>query len=160
MATQLSQSFTLEEMYASETARKRGIDNTPTEQVTNRLKYLCEKVLQPVRDHFGEAIVVTSGYRSPVLNKAVGSSSSSFHCLGCAADIRFAKNSKRTMLEIFKYIHENLPYTELIAEELPDGWVHVAIEKGRDKEKQLKYKLLAGGVKRGTYEEILAKFPK
>lgn len=160
MAVLLTKSFTLEEMCASETARKKGIDNAPTYQVTQRLKYLCEKILQPVRDHFGEAIVVTSGYRSPTLNKAVGSSGTSFHCLGCAADIRFARNSKRTMLEIFKYIHENLPYTELIAEELPDGWIHVAIEKGREEEKQLKYKLVACGVRRGTYEEILAKFPK
>lgn len=152
--------FRWREFFRSSAAKKLGIDNTPQDpKIYGNIEYLARKVLQPVRDHFGAPIRVTSGYRSPRLNIAVGGSPASFHALGCAADIEpLDKNARFTVRDIFTYIHDNLPYTELIAEELPNGWVHVALQKGREKERQLKCKLLGGSVRRATYAEIMRAF--
>jgi len=83
--TQLSTNFTLKELSKSETATRLGLDNTPDDTALNNLKTLCEKVLQPVRDHYGK-VTVNSGYRSPESNAAVGGSKTSDHCKGFAAD--------------------------------------------------------------------------
>lgn len=149
--------FKWREFIRSTTAEKRNIDNMPRDdKVWNRVEYLATHVLQLVRDKFGP-IRITSGYRSPALNRAVGGSNKSFHAFGMAADIKPVDPSI-PLKDIFEYIHKKLPYTELIAEGLPDGWVHVALEKGREKEKQLKYKLVAGPVRRGSFDEIWSKF--
>lgn len=143
------------EFLRSNTANNRGIDNRPTAPVVyDRIKYLAVNVLQPLRDYFGP-IHINSGYRGPALNKAVGGSASSFHAFGMAADIVPVTGQKFTTLDMFRYIYGNLPYSELIAEEFPGGWVHVALEKGRDNEKQLKYKPVGGKVRRATFEEIM-----
>src|SRR5262245_30603901 len=84
----LSRHFTLDEMVASETAESRGIDNSPTDEVTDQLKHLCRHTLEGVRDHCGDhSVYVSSGYRCPELNAAVGGASNSAHLYGCAADI-------------------------------------------------------------------------
>lgn len=152
----LSKNFTLGEFIRSHTASKLGIDNSPTEEVVSNLKYLCEKCLQPMRDRLGLPIRVNSGYRSPNLNKAIGGSPASFHSFGCAADIEFTPAVKgHKLIEIFDFFYHSGIYTELIAESLPDGWIHIAIKKGREKENQLKYMINKQGVKRGTYAEII-----
>ncbi|MBD5585561.1 MAG: peptidase M15 [Clostridia bacterium] len=145
------------EFIRSNTADRRGIDNTPRDQsVFSRIEYLADNVLQPLRNEFGP-IKINSGYRSAALNRALGSNNKSFHAYGMAADIvPLAKGV--TTKDLFVYIHDNLPYTELIAEDVPDGWVHVALERGREKEHQLKYKRVGGSVQRGTYEQILRMF--
>jgi hypothetical protein len=61
----LSANFTLKELTKSDTATRLGLDNTPDDEALENLKTLCEKVLQPVRDHFGKSVTVNSGYRSP-----------------------------------------------------------------------------------------------
>lgn len=148
--------FTLAELCRSATAYRNGISNTPTAEHQQNLIYLAQTVLQPLRDFFGEPIVVTSGYRGPRLNQVVGGSPSSFHCFGCAADWDFRDHSKHTLVDALKYIHENLPFTELIAEHFPGGWIHVAIQKGRENEKQTKYCLASDNrVRRAPFEEIL-----
>jgi hypothetical protein len=134
----LSKNFTLAELCNSHTAKKRGIDNTPNAIETENLRYLCEKVLQPTRDYFGAAINITVGFRNKKLNKAVGGSSTSFHLKGCAVDID-NENTEVTNKMIFDYIRKNLPYTELIWEKGTSkeaGWIHVAIAKGRELEKE------------------------
>jgi zinc D-Ala-D-Ala carboxypeptidase len=83
----LSANFTLKELTKSDTATRLGLDNTPNDAALENLKTLCEKVLQPVRDHFGKSVTVNSGYRSPESNAAVNGSKSSDHCKGMAADI-------------------------------------------------------------------------
>jgi uncharacterized protein YcbK (DUF882 family) len=85
--TQLSANFSLHEMCKSETAMRMGLDNTPDDAATESLRLLCEKVLQPVRDHYGKGVKVNSAYRSPESNAAVGGSKTSDHCKGMAADI-------------------------------------------------------------------------
>lgn len=150
-------SFKWHEFVRSSTATKRNIDNMPRDdKVWKRIEYLAVRVLQPVRDTFGP-IKINSGYRSPALNRAIGGSNKSFHSFGAAADIVPVSNVV-PLKDIFLYIHNNLPYTELIAEELPDGWIHVALEKGREREHQLKYKLVGGPVRRGSFDEIWRRF--
>ena len=83
----LTANFSLAEMVKSETALRRDMDNTPGETEIGNLKLLCEKVLQPVRDHFGKGVKVNSGFRHPEVNAAVGGSRTSDHCQGQAADI-------------------------------------------------------------------------
>lgn len=149
-----AENFTLLELCKSETATRMGISNEPTDYIRQNLIYLAKSCLQPIRDQFGP-IIVHSGYRCKKLNDAVGSTDSSFHLYGMAADIDFPYGSSNDLLDIIKFVVEKLPYTELIAEEFPGGWVHIAIAKGREREKALKVKLRGQGVKRITYEELL-----
>ena len=67
---QLSRNFSLQELIKSDTAIRKGIDNNPNADQIEKLKALCENILQPVRDHFGR-VKVTSGYRSPELCSAI-----------------------------------------------------------------------------------------
>ena len=81
----LSRNFTLQELIKSDTAIRKGINNNPNAEQIEKLKALCEKILQPVRDHFGR-VKVTSGYRSPQLCVAIGSSINSQHAKAEAVD--------------------------------------------------------------------------
>lgn len=87
-ATNLTPHFRLSEFIRSATAEARGIDNTPPDSVIVRLIALCIYVLEPLRAAVGHPIVITSGYRCPALNAAVGGVAGSQHMLGEAADIR------------------------------------------------------------------------
>lgn len=138
----ISNNLTLAEVIKSNTAIRRGIDNTPTDAHIENLKYLAEKVFQPIREHFGCPIFVSSGYRSKGLNEAIGGSQTSFHSHGMALDLDMDGRAGDVNNEdIFYYIKNNLQYTELIwefgTEDRPD-WVHVAIAKGREDEKNAK----------------------
>ena len=82
----LSKNFTLQEYIKSQTALRQGIDNTPSDEHLASAKLLFDRVVQPVRDHFGTT-VINSGYRGPALNAAVGGSATSQHCRGEAVDI-------------------------------------------------------------------------
>ena len=149
--------FTYKELIASNTADKYNIDNTPTKSsYFNNLEYLAVNCLQPARNHFGIPIRINSGYRSPELNAHpnVKGSPTSFHSIACAADIDFGNVSTPTLKELFEWLYHNVPFTELIAENLPNGWVHIAIMKGRENEKQTKYKLVGQPVKRASFKEI------
>jgi hypothetical protein len=124
----LSPNFTLSEMTKSETALRHDLDNTPGDEEIGNLKTLCEKVLQPVRDHYGKGVKVNSGFRHPNVNAAVGGSKTSDHCKGQAADIEIPGVANA---DLAQWISENLDYTQLILEfytpGVPDsGWVHVS----------------------------------
>jgi hypothetical protein len=124
----LSPNFTLSEMTKSETALRNNLDNTPGETEIANLTVLAEKVLQPVRDHYGKGVKVNSGFRHPNVNAAVGGSKTSDHCLGQAADIEIPGVPNH---ELAEWIKNNLEYTQLILEfytrGVPDsGWVHVS----------------------------------
>lgn len=140
--------FTVEEATRSATAENLGISNNFDVQSYKNFEYLVEHVLLPIRQHFNEPILITSGFRSLELNKAVDGSLTSWHLYGCAADIKFANNSSRTLQELFEYIGKNLPFTELIAEEFPYGWVHVALVRGRENDKVVKIKQKGFPIKR------------
>jgi hypothetical protein len=138
----------LKELTKSDTATRLGIDNTPNQETIDNLKMLCEKVLQPVREHFGKSVTVNSGYRSPELNSspAVGGSKTSDHCKGMAADIEIAGVANA---ELAQWIMNNLDYTQLILEfytqGIPDsGWVHVSYDPNNLKKQELTAVKVAG----------------
>jgi zinc D-Ala-D-Ala carboxypeptidase len=124
----LSKNFTLAEMTKSETALRHDMDNTPGEAEIASLKLLCEKVLQPIRDHYGKGVKVNSGFRHPEVNAKVGGSKTSDHCRGQAADIEIPGVANA---ELAKWIVDNLDFRQVILEfytpGIPDsGWVHVS----------------------------------
>lgn len=84
---QLSKHFKLSEFIRSATATAKKIDNTPSLEVVSNLQQLCIHVLEPLREHFNCPITISSGYRCPALNKAVGGVATSQHMTGEAADI-------------------------------------------------------------------------
>ena len=138
----LSQNLSLNEVTKSNTAMRRGIDNTPSEEHLENLKYVAEKVFQPIREHFGVPIYISSGYRSPELNEAIGGSPRSFHSHGMALDLdQDGRNKGVSNADVFYFIKDNLQFTELIWEfgdETNPNWVHVAIAPGREDEKKIK----------------------
>ena len=144
--TQLSTNFSLHELSKSETALRMGFDNTPDEEATENLRLLCEKVLQPVRDHYGKGVKVNSAYRSPESNAAVGGSKTSDHCKGMAADIEIPGVANA---DLAQWIMDNLEYTQLILEfytpGIPDsGWVHVSYDPNNLKKQELTATKVAG----------------
>ena len=133
----LSENFTLQEFTKSQTAERRGIDNTPVEGHLENAKALFENVVQPVRDNFG-VTVINSGYRSGDLNYAIGGSNTSQHCKGQAVDIECPGTPN---YDVAKWIEENLDFDQLILEfytpGIPDsGWVHVSY-KSKDNRKSV-----------------------
>jgi hypothetical protein len=143
---QLTKNFSLHELTKSETALRMGYDNTPGEAETEALRTLCEKVLQPVRDHYGKGVKVNSGYRSPESNAAVGGSKTSDHCKGMAADIEIPGVPNA---ELAAWIMQNLKYTQLILEfytpGIPDsGWVHISFDPSNLKMQELTATKVAG----------------
>ncbi|THD35700.1 MAG: peptidase M15A [Sphingomonas sp.] len=133
MATQISQHFTLEELTSSDTARRLGDPNQPGAAEIAALKVLCEKVLEPIRAHYGRPIRINSGYRSARVNQAVGSSPSSQHRLGEAADIEISGVANR---DLAIWIRDNILFDQLILEAYhpgnpTSGWVHVSYRTGR-----------------------------
>lgn len=124
----LTKNFTLAEMTKSETALRHDMDNTPGEAEIAALRLLCEKVLQPVRDHYGKGVKVNSGFRHPEVNAKVGGSKTSDHCRGQAADIEIPGVANA---DLTQWIADNLEFRQLILEfytpGIPDsGWVHVS----------------------------------
>ena len=124
----LSKNFTLAEMTKSQTAARMGLDNNPSEDEQENLRLLCERVLQPIRDHFNHIVTVSSGYRSPQLCVAIGSSIDSQHAKGMAADFEIYGTPNN---EVFNWVKENLMYDQMILEfwnedEPNSGWIHVS----------------------------------
>lgn len=158
-----AENFTLAELIHSDTADRLKIDNQPpaavADSVYENLTYLAQTVLQPLRDWMGEPLYVSSGYRSPTLNLKVGGSATSFHRLGCAADVLLGAKSKYKLSELFYHVATKLPYTELIAEGIPGGWLHIAVQRGREAEHSCKYQMSYDGiVRRSTIEEVMQKY--
>ena len=114
--------FTLEELTASETARKKGINNKPNEAIKVNLNILMEQ-LDKIREKFGSPIFVNSGYRCPELNKAVGGVKTSQHQLGVAADL--TTRSKDLNRKLYDMIIKNFDYDQCIWESSGSSiWIH------------------------------------
>lgn len=118
--------FKLEEFTHSNTAMMQGIDNTPDNTIVGNIENLVKNVLDPLREAWGKPIRVTSGYRSPKLNMAVGGSKTSHHMKGMAADITTGNRVENRRL--FQLIIDlKLPFTQLI-DEKNFSWVHVSYD--------------------------------
>jgi hypothetical protein len=123
--------FTIDELTRSATARRLGIDNSPTEFVRGNLEELVKYVLDPLRAAWGAPIIVTSGYRCPRLNSAVGGAKQRQHVSGMAADIRTVSDTREDNMALLRcLLRLNLPFDKLISEYVdsqgrPD-WIHVS----------------------------------
>ena len=140
---QLSEHFTLSEFTRSATASARGIDNTPSPEAIDNLRALCREVLEPLRRQLDRPVVISSGYRSPKLNKLVGGVRTSQHMTGEAADIAapmldtrgkklMPSQSLSLLQEWMEWIVENTQFDQCILEHRKnkDGtvshWLHVS----------------------------------
>ena len=136
---QLSEHFNLKEFTKSETAIRKRIDNTPNAAHAENLKNVCEKILEPVRNHFGKPVRINSGYRGPALNAAVGGSSKSQHCNGEAVDFEIDGLPNP---DLAKWVSENCDFDQIILEfydpkEGPNsGWVHASYTSSGPNRKQ------------------------
>lgn len=135
----LSKNLSLKECTKSITAERLGIKNDPDEWATENLRAIAEHVFQPLRDAFKRPIYVSSGYRSPELNTAIGGSKRSQHVEGRALDLDADVFGRCTNAEVFRWILNNVTFDQLIWEfgddDSPD-WVHVSfvydgINRGR-----------------------------
>ena len=138
----LTPHFTLAELTRSSAALRRGIDNAATPAVTAALTALCLHVLEPVRAQFGP-VAITSGYRSPAVNKAIGGARGSQHMLGEAAD--FTVPGVRN-LDVCQWIMRHLNYDQLIYEFGEAGWVHASWRDGVLRNQELTARRLSGRV--------------
>lgn len=127
MSTQVTMHFTIEELYASATAKARGIDNKPDIRQVINLVYLAAYVLEPLRSAMGVPIRISSGFRCEALNRAVGGVGNSQHMKGQAADISIDGDMVKGR-KWFNYIRDHLPFDQLIWEHNSRGvyWIHVS----------------------------------
>ena len=128
MSTPVTMHFTIEELYASATAKVKGIDNKPGIQQLINLVYLTAYVLEPLRVAMKEPIPISSGYRCQRLNAAVGGVSNSQHMKGQAADLNIGGDRAKGR-KWFEYIKNHLPFDQLIWERnarTGSEWVHVS----------------------------------
>lgn len=155
----LSKNFSLAELIKSSTANRGGIDNSPEENHVSALKSLCVNVLQPIRDHFGRPVVISSGYRCHDLEKALyrkkvarikrdgGDRAVSewlekkSHPKGEAADIEIPGIDNKYL---FEWVRDNLAYDQLFLEFYKDGdpnsgWVHVSWSDTRENRNHSNY---------------------
>ena len=131
----LSKNFTYEELCHSSVAERKGLRNRPKTKeeesvVIENLKALCMEVLQPLRDYLGKPVVISSGYRSEEVNKAVGGVKRSQHLMGEAADIH-VENTKQ-LIVIMHFIMDNCDFDQLIWEKnskTGTQWVHVSYKR-------------------------------
>ena len=127
-------------MTKSRTALRRGIDNSPTPEHIENMKALAENIFQPIRDHFGVPIYISSGYRSEALNNAIGGSKTSQHSKGQAIDLDRDAHSQPHNSDLFIFVKDNLDFDQMIWEfgtdENPD-WVHISYNPDGKQRNQL-----------------------
>ena len=124
--------FSISELTSSATALREGIDNRPSKCAYHLLHVLVQQLLDPIREAWGEPIVVSSGYRCKELNTLIGGVKNSHHMLGCAADIIAGNRADHRCL--FKLIQQmqqqgQIRFTQLIWE--GNGrWIHISYVPG------------------------------
>jgi len=138
----ISPNLNLAEITRSDTAKRHGIDNTPTAEHLENFKLLADKVFEPIREHFKTPIFISSGYRSKALNDFIKGSASSQHCKGQAIDIDMdGSNGEVTNRMVFDFIKNKLDFDQLIWEfgtDFNPDWVHVSFVKGKNRKQKLK----------------------
>ena len=150
----LSENFSLAELVKSQTAVRKGINNEPGTAEIENLIHLAKNILQPVREHFGKPVIISSGYRSPELCEAIGSSAKSQHAKGEAADFEIGGVDNK---ELATWISKNTEFDQLILEfydgvDPNSGWVHCSASKEKSRKQILKAEKIEG---RTVYTPIL-----
>ena len=130
----ISPNITYAEAIHSQTAKRKGIDNTPTAKQVEVMKLTAEKIFQPLREWVGGPIKVNSFFRSAELNKAIGGSKTSQHCKGQAIDIDDVFGYK-TNAEMYNWVKDNLNFDQMIWEfgtDMNPNWVHISYVSEED----------------------------
>jgi zinc D-Ala-D-Ala carboxypeptidase len=128
MTNMISEHISYDEAVRSNTAKRKGIRNIPNPDQLGNMKRLAENVFEPIRKHFNSPIRINSFYRSGALNKAIGGSSTSQHCLGQAIDIDDTYGGFKNM-DVVYWVQENLSFDQMIIEYPVNGepqWVHIS----------------------------------
>ena len=132
----LSEHFSLREFVRSSSAQRLDIDNKPDAEAIENLRNLCTKVLEPLREHLGQPVVITSGFRSKRLNEVVGGVKNSQHLTGEAADLKV--EGEKQAREWIRWMMDNLEFDQLILEKKDKKvWVHVSLKRNRMQVKSL-----------------------
>lgn len=132
----LSKNFVLSEITRSNTAKRLGISNEPSKKHLANMQKLITELIQPMRDSIGP-IRISSGYRSPQLNRAIGGSSKSQHCKGQALDLQFWKDGQMCNQEIYKWIlNSNLQFDQMI-NEFDFAWIHISLKEKNNRNQVL-----------------------
>jgi putative chitinase len=154
----LTENFSLAEMIVSPTAKRLGLSNTPTAEHIENMRYCCEKILEPVRAHFGKPVQINSSYRAPLVNKAVGGSKTSQHVNGQAIDFEVPGVDNKKVAD---WVADNLEFDQVILEfytagDKNSGWVHASIKKegGNRKLRMIASKSKAGGTVYTTVKDF------
>lgn len=118
--------FSLREMTKSDTARRLGIDNTPSDSIKKNLTLFIETVLDPIREDWGSPITVSSGYRCPMLNKAVGGVNTSGHLYGFCADLQVKGDLRKFSNFVIEWMKDHhMKFDELLFERSGNvTWLH------------------------------------
>lgn len=132
---QFTKNFSYDELIASSTAKRLGLDNTPNEKEKEKLRELAETILQPIRDSWKSPIIVNSAFRSEAVNKAVGGVKNSQHRLGEAADITIGGKERNRKLFNFiqKLIQKGDIYVGQLIDEYNYSWIHVSLPRTNGK---------------------------
>jgi len=138
---QLTKHFSLKEFTKSQTADRKGLDNTPPQDIIPKLSFLATQKLEPLRERIQKPIIITSGYRSPEVSLAIGSSQLSQHCKGEAVDIEALGMSTLNLAEM---IINHFEFDQVILEcykkgDMNSGWVHVSLKSGDNRKEVLTY---------------------
>jgi zinc D-Ala-D-Ala carboxypeptidase len=132
----LSKNFVLSEIIRSNTARRKGISNEPEKEHLANLKTIITELVQPMRDVIGP-IRISSGYRSPKLNRAIGGSSRSQHCKGQALDLQFWKDGEMNNQVIYDWVLDSgLEFDQMI-NEFDFAWIHISFSSGKNRKQVL-----------------------
>ena len=130
----ISDHITYAEAIHSQTAKRKGIDNTPNPNQVETMKLTAEKIFEPLRKWVGGPIKVNSFFRSAELNTAIGGSKTSQHCKGQAIDIDDVYGNK-TNAEMYNWIKDNLNFDQMIWEfgtDMNPNWVHISYVSEED----------------------------
>ena len=123
----LSKNFTLSEITKSNTAKRLGIENVPDKEHLKNMQVLIRDLIQPIRDAIGP-IRISSGYRNPQLNRAIGGSSKSQHCKGEALDLQFWKEGKMCNKEIYDWVIKSEIEFDQMINEFDFAWIHISLK--------------------------------
>ena len=132
----LSKNFTLPEIIHSNTAKRLGINNAPNKEHLKSMQVLVRDLIQPMRDVLGP-IRISSGYRNPELNRAIGGSSKSQHCKGEALDLQYWSKGKMCNKEIYDWVIKSGIEFDQMINEFDYSWIHISLKSNGKNRKQI-----------------------
>jgi len=132
----LSKNFTLPEIIHSNTAKRLGINNAPNKEHLKNMQVLVRDLIQPMRDVLGP-IRISSGYRNPELNRAIGGSSKSQHCKGEALDLQYWSKGKMCNKEIYDWVIKSRIEFDQMINEFDFSWIHISLKSNGKNRKQI-----------------------